>query len=167
MVIVDSNIDSGNWPQEFNNMWMNIFTNKLLNHIIFSLYNNINNESGQIIESEETLSINQPYDLPDAYISIDLKTGEISEIYVKSSHRGQGVGTMLCAFARSYLLNNGIMVIAPNGMTPAANGLFEYISSRYGEPYLEPVFVPLFQAYSDFSGGWTISKIEEVELNEQ
>lgn len=163
-IITIPELDNGQWPIEFNNMWMNIFINNLLNHKVFALYSNEDNETGGIVETQETLSINQPYDLPDAYISVDLTTGEISEIYVKASHRGRGIGTMLCAFARSYLLNNGIIVIAPNGMTQSANGLYEYISTTYGEPYSEPLLVPLFQAYSDFSGGWTISKIEELEL---
>jgi hypothetical protein len=164
-VITIPELDEGAWPIEFSGMWMNTFKNVQRNTQVLSLYANSNHEEGEILDTENSLSINQPFDLPDAYISVYLDSGVIAEVYVKASLRGKKIGTMLCAFARSYLLKNDIIVVAPSGMTNAADSLYRYISSEFGEPYVEPEGVPLFYAYTDFNGGWTMGKIREVETN--
>lgn len=166
-IAVIPELDNGGWPQQFNGMWMNIFTNLNRNAKVFSLYNNDLYNSGEIIETENSLSVNPPYDLPDAYVSVSLGMNIIYEIYVRENLRGNKIGTMLAGFSRSYFLKNDIIIKAPEYMNESADLLYKSLSVNYGEEYMQPNYVPLTYVYTDFGGGWGMKTIKEIESVEQ
>lgn len=141
------------WPTQFNGAWANILISEL-NNTVFSLYFNEDYPQGTILENNNYL------DLPDAYISIR-SNGEIYEIYVLPPFRRKGIGAMMCAWTRTNFISRGITVTAPEYMTDAAQGLYSYISSEYGEPYNNPGLSPIFDVYLDFGG----RSILDVERN--
>lgn len=151
-VITDPELENNAWPIEFSNAWMNKFVNHR-NRICYGLYfNNIYSE-GYLLEDI------QHDTLPDAYIVIN-QDGTILEIFVTKNYRGQKIGTMLCAWTRTNLLQYNIVTKPPEYMTDSAKGLYQYISNFYGEPFLEPEGSPFFIVYSDFNGGIDASIVE-------
>lgn len=152
-IVVAPELENNAWPIEFSSAWINKFINHR-NRICFGLYFNNQYSEGYILEGI------QEEQLPDAYIVID-QDGEILDIFVKKNFRGQRIGTMLCAWTRSNLLQDNIITKAPPTMTDAGKGLYEYISNIYGEPYDEPTGSPMFLVYSDFNGGMEASFLEK------
>ena len=150
-LIVDLNLENNAWPPEFSGAWANIMIS-YLNNTVFSLYFNDNYSEGTILEDNNYL------ELPDAYVSIR-PSGEIYEIYVTRPFRRKGIGSMMCAWTRTNFINRDLVVMAPAYMTDAAQGLYHYINSEYGEPYNNPGPVPIFDVYLDF-GGRSILDIE-------
>jgi GNAT superfamily N-acetyltransferase len=144
------------WPEEFSGAWANIMVSYLGN-IVFSLYFNDVYPEGTVQED------NNYSELPDAYISI-APNGEIYEIYVLPPFRGRGVGAMMCAWTRTNFIDRGIVVTAPDYMTDAAKGLYNYISLEYGEPYNNPGPCPIFNVYLDF-GGRSVVDVERTYFN--
>lgn len=151
-IITIPELENNSWPSEFSGAWMNKFINNQ-NRICFGLYFNNKYPEGFILENE------QEQELPHAYIVI-MQDGSISDIYVKKQYRHQKVATMLCGWARSHLLNDGIIVHAPEFMSDSARNLYEYISDTYGEPFIQPTGVPFLIVYTDFNGGMDAFYVE-------
>lgn len=131
-VVVDENIESGIWPNEFNNGWLNIFIDIVSGDTVLCLYFNNDFPYETVHESEE-----RPIILPDSYVSWD-RDGNCIEVFVKPELRRRGVGTALCAYARSYALSKGIIFSAPHKMSLNAKMMYESICNKYGETYLDP-----------------------------
>ena len=152
-IIILPELSGNSWPTEFSGSWGNIMISRL-NNIVFSLYFNDLHPEGTVLKDNNYL------ELPDAYISVK-PSGEIFEIYVSPSFRGKKIGTMICAWARTNFIDRDIVVSAPNYMTDAARGLYNYISSEYEEPYNNPGSCPIFDVYLDF-GGMSILDAEKL-----
>lgn len=150
-ILIVPELENNAWPTEFSGAWANIMIS-YLNNTVFSLYFNDKYPEGTILEDSNYL------ELPDAYVSIR-PSGEIYEIYVTRPFRRKGIGSMMCAWTRTNFINRDLVVMAPAYMTDAAQGLYHYINSEYGEPYNNPGPVPIFDVYLDF-GGRSILDIE-------
>ena len=150
-ILIVPELENNAWPTEFSGAWANIMIS-YLNNTVFSLYFNDKYPEGTILEDSNYL------ELPDAYVSIRL-SGEIYEIYVTRPFRRKGIGSMMCAWTRTNFINRDLVVMAPAYITDAAQGLYHYINSEYGEPYNNPGPVPIFDVYLDF-GGRSILDIE-------
>ena len=131
-IVLDQNIEDGEWPSPFNNGWLNAFIDKVSGDTVLCLYLNNDFSPETLHESEE-----RPEALPDSYVSWD-RDGNCIEIFVKSELRRRGVGTALCAYARSYALDKGVIFSAPHKMSLNAKMMYESICDQYGEPYSYP-----------------------------
>jgi GNAT superfamily N-acetyltransferase len=130
-IVLDSDIESGAWPNQFNNSWANIFQDDISEDTILCLYFNEENEYGTINE------LGKLEELPDAYVSWD-RNGICTQLFVKKQLRRKGIGTALCAYARSYAYSNGIIFSAPQKMSINAKMMYESICEKYGEPDTYP-----------------------------
>jgi GNAT superfamily N-acetyltransferase len=130
-VVTDQYIDSGNFPIQFKQGWLNFFEDETSADRVLCLYLNENNEPGDLKE------LGMLEDLPDAYVSWD-RNGICVEIFVKLELRRAGIGTALCAYARTHALKSGIIFSAPHKMSLNAKMMYESICDQYGEPYSYP-----------------------------
>jgi GNAT superfamily N-acetyltransferase len=143
-VVVDNDIEQGSWPIEFSEAWIEIVYDNICQDYVASLYFDERNPEGTIIENPDRVF---ELPLPQAYISWK-SNGECKEIFVYKDYQRMGIGTKLCAWARSYLLKNDIIFHAPNKMSTDAQGLFEALSIKYGEPYTNPEEAAVLRGYS-------------------
>jgi GNAT superfamily N-acetyltransferase len=155
-IIVDSDIESGSWPEAFEGAWGLVFNDVITLDSVFCVFFDSDNDSGTILEYP---SIPLHIRIPDAYVSWRMnpqepeRNGECREIFVGDDFRRRGVGTKLCAWARSYAKNNqNVLFRAPSRMTPAAQSMFESISDIYGEEYTNPEEFPPTIPYSYWGG---------------
>jgi GNAT superfamily N-acetyltransferase len=143
-VIVDSEIESGKWPIEFSGAWIEVIYDYLSSTYVASLYFDDRNEEGAVVINPDRIF---ELPLPQAYISWNLN-GVCKEIYVIQDYRGRGIGTKLCAWARSYLLKHGVLFSAPDKMSIDASAMFQSISTKYGEPFTYPEESGILRGYS-------------------
>jgi GNAT superfamily N-acetyltransferase len=135
-IIVDSSIESGKWPVEFSDGWLYVYYDYVTLDTVLCLFFDDDFPEGTIIEG-----YNPTIEIPSAYVSWR-QNGICRDIFVHPDFRRRGIGSKLCAYARSYLLKEGKVFDAPPTMSAAADGMYESISSVYGEPYSEPNVVP-------------------------
>lgn len=148
-VVLDESIENGEWPVEFSTAWILVTPDPISGDTLACLNFDDRNIEGTVIESAER-EINLP--LPQAYVSWK-NNGECREIFVHPEYRRRGIGTKLCAWARSYTnKNKNITFHAPNSMTVEAKLMYNYISNYYGEPYFEPEDFPKTLPYSYWGG---------------
>lgn len=153
---VDEEINAGLWPEELTPSWILVFNDYPTKDIVACLYFDETNESGSVVQAEGFV---EALRLPDAYVSwqdneeYPEKQGRCREIFVSRDFRRKGIGTFLCAWARSYTLNNfDYYFIAPDKMTKEAQYMYQYISDAYGEEYNNPEDFPLNIPYSYWGG---------------
>lgn len=146
-VILDENIENGEWPNEFSNAWLYVFFDYITSDTVAALFFDNDFNEGTVIEGySKTLTI------PNAYVSWKTN-GECREIFVDPEYRNKGIGSKLCAWARSYCLNNeNIIFHAPPYMTPDAQQMFQSISNKYGEEYTNPEYFPPTIPYGYWGG---------------
>jgi GNAT superfamily N-acetyltransferase len=131
-IVVDTDIELGEWPQEFSGAWMYIYYDFPTTDTVMCLFFDSDFEEGTVIEGyRPTIQI------PSAYVSWK-EDGVCRDIFVHPDFRRLGVGSKLCAYARSYLLKEDKVFNAPETMSAAADGMYEKISEVYGEPYHTP-----------------------------
>lgn len=143
-VAIDQDIENNIWPQEFSGAWIEIVWDDVCNDYVASLHFDERNQEGSVIVNPER---NFDLPLPRAYVSWR-PDGRCKEIFVHQDYQRMGIGTKLCAWARSYLLKDGIIFHAPTRMSPSASSLFESISIKYGEPYTNPEEASVLRGYS-------------------
>lgn len=130
-IVFEENINSGLWPKEFNGAWINIFTDEISSHTVICLYFDDTYESGTIN------NLGKLETLPNAYVSWDIE-GYCCSLFVEEELRRKGIGTMLCAYARTYAFSQGVIFKAPRKMTETQMMLYQSIHEKYGEPYNNP-----------------------------
>lgn len=146
-VILDSNIEGGGWPPEFAGGWAYIFYHDITTDTVLCLFKDNDFPEGTVIEG-----YGHSITLPQAYVSWRTN-GECREIYVKPEYRSAGLGTALCAYARSYAYkNNGVVFSAPSRMTISAQGMLQNICNVYGEEYTNPEDFPPTFPYGYWGG---------------
>ena len=145
-IAVIPEIALGEWPEAFSNGWISVFYDEITGDTVACLYFNNIHEESSVIELDA-----RPTELPDAYISW-VQDGTCKEIYVSRDHRRKGIGTMLCGWARSYLLQSDVVFHAPQKMTESAQLMFHSISENYGEPYTDPFDAPPTIPYGYWGG---------------
>ena len=145
-VAVDSNIESGIWPDEFSGAWMYIFYDYVTTDTALCLFFDEDFEEGTIIEG-----YSPSISLPKAYVSWK-EDGVCRDLFVHPDYRRRGIGNKLCAYARSYLLKENKIFSAPERMSLAADGMYQYISDVYGEGYSAPVTIPHNIPYGYWGG---------------
>lgn len=155
-IVVDENIDSGEWPEEFSGAWAYVCQDLVTLDYLFCLYFDERNTEGEVLEFTQ---ISHEFGLPDAYVSWRMNPelteymGECREIFVHPDHRRSGIGTKLCAWARSYAKNNQNVVFrAPSKMTPEAQYMFHHIAEIYNEEYTNPIDFPNTIPYGYWGG---------------
>lgn len=156
MVVFDSNINAEIWPEQLEGSWIAVCDDPITTDIVACLFFDDTYESGSVINFN---GIQKELRLPDAYISwknnIEYQDsiGTCREIFVGRDFRRRGIGTFLCAWARSYTLNNfDYYFIAPDKMTTDAQYMYQYISNIYGESYNNPEDFPPTIPYSYWGG---------------
>lgn len=146
-VIIDENIESGQWPTPLAGAWVYSFYHEITSDTVLAIFFDNDFPEGTIIEG-----YNIPSELPHAYISW-MPDGTCREIYVKNEYRRQGIGTALCALARTYLYNStGQVFIAPSRMTEIAQMMYESVCTKYGETYTESQPMPPLLPYGYWGG---------------
>ncbi len=148
-IILDEGIESGEWPQEFSGAWVAAISDPITTDFICALYFDEINSESTVVEYQ---SIPPEIGIPDAYVS--WKTdGECREIFVHPDYRRRGIGTKLCAWARSYAYNNqGLVFKAPPTMTASAQAMLQNVSNVYGEEYTDPESSPPTLPYGYWGG---------------
>lgn len=132
-IIIDNDIKNGVWPTALSGSWLYIFYHEITGDTVMACFFDDDFPEGTIIEG-----YNITYTIPQAYVSW-MPDGKCREIYVQREFRGQGIGTAMCALARTHLYNkNGIVFHAPQKMTESAQTMLHRISEEYGEPYSNP-----------------------------
>lgn len=142
-IILDDQIEEGVWPEEFSGAWIDLSFDPITEDTVASLYFDNRFPEGHINIREERYF---ELPLPQAYISWK-PSGECRQIFVNESHRRRGIGTKLCAWARSFCWNQGIIFSAPDKMSNDAKLMFNYISEVYGEPYTDPEESSMLRGY--------------------
>lgn len=146
-VILDSNIENGQWPPAFSGGWAYVFYHSVTSDTVVSFYKDNDFPEGTII-----IGYDQPLSIPQAYVSWQ-SNGECREIFVMPEYRNQGIGTALCAFARSYAYNNeGVIFRAPDKMTLSARAMLQNVCNIYGEEYTNPEEFPPTIPYGYWGG---------------
>lgn len=155
-ISVDEEINSGGWPEEFFGAWIALCNDPVTTDIIACLYFDDLHSESSIINFE---GIQYELRLPDAYVSWKNNVefvesrGECREIFVSKNFRRRGIGTKLCAWARSYTYNNEDYIFsAPERMTSGAILMYNNISDIYNEPFIDPEESPLPIPYSYWGG---------------
>ena len=155
-IITDQYIDNNVWPEEFSSGWIAVYNDYITLDVVSCLYFDDTNPEGTVLEF---YGIQKDIRMPDAYISwknnleYPEKIGECREIFVSRDFRRRGIGTKLCAWARSYAYNSsGIIFKAPPRMTIDAQSMYSHISNIYGEPYNDPEDFPPNIPYSYWGG---------------
>lgn len=149
-VIIDKNIENGEWPESLSGSWAYIFYHEITGDTVMACFFDDDFSEGTVIEG-----YNITYQIPEAYVSW-MPDGKCREIYVQKELRGRGIGTAMCAFARTYLYKkNGIVFYAPEKMTESAQSMLHKISEEYGEPYSNPENAVLGIPYG-YWGGYLI-----------
>ena len=146
-VIFDENIQNGQWPEEFKDAWIYIFSDSISSDTVMCLFKDNDFPEGTVIEG-----YNKSIAFPEAYVS--WKTdGVCREIFVYPTHRRMGIGAALCAYARSYAYNSeGVVFRAPPAMSISAQGMLQNIENKYQEPYTNPEDFPPTVAYGYWGG---------------
>lgn len=148
-IVVDEQIENGEWPQEFNGAWVAVCHDAITTDTVASLFFDDIHNSGDIIEWEY---IDISMRLPDAYVSWR-EDGVCREIFVSKDYRRRGIGSKLCAWARSYtVLNSENIFSPPQKMTLEAQMMYRSLSNNYGEPYNDPEDFPPTIPYSYWGG---------------
>lgn len=149
-IALDPEIESGQWPSEFSGAWIDVSPDPISGDTVLSLRFNNDHEEGYVLVNTER-SLDPP--IPDAYVSWR-QDGECREIFVHPNYRRRGIGTKLCAYARSYAYNNqnGLVFYAPEKMTDEAKMMYMHISEIYNEPFTDPEYFPRSIAYSYWGG---------------
>lgn len=136
-IALDNDIENGEWPDEFSGAWIYVFYDPITTDVVACLFFDGDFPQGTVIEG-----YSNPISLPAAYISWK-QNGECREIFVSEEYRRRGIGTKLCAWARSYTYNNeNFPFCAPNKMSIDAQLMYQHISSVYDEPYNDPEDFP-------------------------
>lgn len=147
--IVDAFIDSGGWPTAFSGAWIEVSPDYISGTTVASLFFDGRHPEGTVIELEER-SFTEP--VPPAYVSWQSHDGVCKELFVDTQYRRRGIGSTLCAWARSYCLRFGLVFSAPTRMSPDAALMFYSLCENYGEEYTNPIEAPVFRGY----GYWGI-----------
>lgn len=142
-VIVDPAIAAGSWPTEFSGAWIEVSPDPVSGDTVASLFFDERHEGGSVVELADR-SFTEP--VPAAYVSW-MSDGTCRELYVKVEYRRRKIGSMLCAWARSYCLKSGILFSPPIKMSPDAMLMFQSLCSTYGEEYTGPEEAPVFRGY--------------------
>lgn len=155
-IVLDENIENGEWPEEFSGAWMAICNDPVTTDVVCCLFFNQQNLESSLVDFN---GIQYELGLPDAYISwknnleFIEQMGECREIFVSKNFRRRGIGTKLCAWARSYTYNNESYVFrAPNRMTYGAKSMYQNISNIYSEPFDDPMESEIPIPYSYWGG---------------
>lgn len=150
--VLDPEFESGVWPEEFNGGWIEIVDDTISGDTVAVLYFNENNPSGTVTVLNARIFRE---DIPDAYISW-APNGRCREIFVHPNYRRRGIGTKLCAFARSWAYHNqGVVFDSPGSMSHSAKKMYEYVCESYGEEFKEPLPFPEGVPYP-YWGGYLI-----------
>lgn len=146
-VILDSNIEDGGWPPEFAGGWAYIFYHDITTDTILCLFKDNDFPEGSVIEG-----VGESISLPQAYVSWKAN-GVCREIFVMPEYRNQGIGTALCAYARSYAYKTqNVVFSAPPKMTKSAQGMLQNVCNIYGEQYTNPEDFPPTIPYGYWGG---------------
>lgn len=142
-VVVDQQVNSGVWPTQFADGWIEVVYDNITCDTVASLHIDDRNLEGTVFVNPDR---NFELPLPAAYISWE-PNGTCKEIYVGVNYRRQGIGTMMCAWARSYLLKENIIFSAPSKMSSDASAMFYNICNTYGEQFNNPEDAPILRGY--------------------
>lgn len=146
-IIIDENIENGEWPTPLAGAWAYSFYHEVTSDTVLAVFFDNDFPEGTIIEGYNVSST-----IPDAYISW-MVDGTCREIYVKNEYRRRGMGTALCALARTYLFNTEQKVfVAPERMTDLAKSMYESVCIKYGETYTESQALPPLLPYGYWGG---------------
>lgn len=155
-VIYDEFIENGGWPEEFLGAWIAVCNDPVTTDIVACLYFDDSYPESSVMNFD---GIQYELRLPDAYVSwknnLDYpdNLGECREVFVSREFRRKGIGTKLCAWARSYThKNEDYIFYAPKRMTYGAKSMYENISNIYDEPFNDPMESEIPVPYSYWGG---------------